>query len=99
MSKTTSTYWNPLAPENSSRWTPVKGLDSMAEELRLSVDPATGEYTRLTRFHPGAETTGAAKTHPSYRGEVGMNTFDLRTTFSLMAFVASMAFLFGLTLM
>jgi len=28
-----------------------------------------------------------------------MNTFDLRTTFSLMAFVASMAFLFGLTLM
>jgi len=28
-----------------------------------------------------------------------MNTFDLRTTFSLMAFVVSMAFLFGLTLM
>jgi len=28
-----------------------------------------------------------------------MNTFDLRSTFSLMAFVASMAFLFGLTLM
>jgi hypothetical protein len=70
MSKTTSTYWNPLAPENSSRWTPVKGLDSMAEQLRLSVDPATGEYTRLTRFHPGAETTRFGGKSHEYPEEV-----------------------------
>jgi hypothetical protein len=29
----------------------------MAEELTLSIDPITGEYTRLTRFHAGADTT------------------------------------------
>ena len=28
----------------------------MAEELTLSIDARTGEYTRLTRFHPGADT-------------------------------------------
>ncbi len=37
----------------------------MAEELTLSIDPDTGEYTRLTRFHPGADTAEfGAKTHP-----------------------------------
>jgi hypothetical protein len=37
----------------------------MAEELTLSIDDATGEYTRLTRFLPGADTSPfGAKTHP-----------------------------------
>jgi hypothetical protein len=39
----------------------------MAEELTLSVDPVTGEYTRLTRFHPGADTApfgGKSHTYP-----------------------------------
>lgn len=36
----------------------------MADELTLSIDPDTGEYTRLTRFHPGADTSEfGAKTH------------------------------------
>jgi hypothetical protein len=36
----------------------------MAEELTLSIDPSTGEYTRLTRFHPGADTTAfGGKSH------------------------------------
>lgn len=29
----------------------------MADELTLSLDPEIGEYTRLTRFLPGADTT------------------------------------------
>lgn len=29
----------------------------MAEELTLSMDESTGEYTRLTRFLPGADTS------------------------------------------
>jgi hypothetical protein len=57
MSKTTATYWNPLRSENRNQWQPVKGLEGMAEELTLSVDEETGEYTRLTRFYPGADTT------------------------------------------
>lgn len=65
MAKSTAAYWNPLFPEERKQWTPVKGLEGMAEELTLSIDPATGEYTRLTRFLPGADTSPfSGKTHP-----------------------------------
>jgi hypothetical protein len=67
MAKSLATYWNPLAPENQGRWTPIRGLEGVAEELTLSIDPDTGEYTRLTRFHPGADTTpfgGKSHTYP-----------------------------------
>lgn len=57
MAKSLATYWNPLAAESKGRWVPIRGLEGMAEELTLSADPVTGEYTRLTRFHPGADTT------------------------------------------
>jgi hypothetical protein len=37
----------------------------MAEELTLSMDSLTGEYTRLTRFLPGADTAPfGGKMHP-----------------------------------
>jgi len=65
MSKSTATYWNTLGPGARERWSPVKGLEGMAEELTLSIDPETGEYTRLTRFLPGADTTAfGGKSHP-----------------------------------
>ncbi|HNC52008.1 MAG TPA: cupin domain-containing protein [Accumulibacter sp.] len=70
MTKTTSTYWNVFEPSNRSRWTPIEGLEQMAEELTLSLDPVTGEYTRLTRFLPGADTSAfGGKTH-AYPEEV-----------------------------
>jgi hypothetical protein len=63
--KSIATYWNPLSPENSGKWMPVAGLEGMAEELTLSIDPGTGEYTRLTRFLAGADTTPfGGKSHP-----------------------------------
>ena len=67
MAKTTTTYWNPLTAENGPRWTPVEGLDGMVEDLTLSVDATTGEYTRLTRFRAGADTgpfDGKSHTYP-----------------------------------
>ena len=65
MSKTTSTYWNTLVSESRERWTPIQGLEGMAEELTLSIDQITGEYTRLTRFLPGADTSlTGSKSHP-----------------------------------
>lgn len=73
--KTTTTYWNPLAPDQDSQdppglWQPIAGLETMAEELTLSMDTDTGEYTRLTRFHPGADTSEfGAKMH-TYPEEV-----------------------------
>ncbi len=57
MTKTTISYWNPLNVENVSKWQPIEGLDGIAEQLTLSIDNETGEYTRLTRFYPGADTT------------------------------------------
>lgn len=70
MTKSTTTYWNPLAPDQRSCWTAVKGLEGIAEEVTLSIDPATGEYTRMTRFLPGADTSAfGAKTH-AYPEEV-----------------------------
>lgn len=65
MTKSTTTYWNPLAPDQRTRWTAVKGLEGIAEEVTLSIDPLTGEYTRLTRFFAGADTSRfGGKTHP-----------------------------------
>jgi hypothetical protein len=65
MAKTTATYWNALTPAARNRWTPVKGLEGSAEELTLSIDEETGEYTRLTRFLPGADTSAVSgKSHP-----------------------------------
>jgi hypothetical protein len=56
----------------------------MAEELTLSIDPDTGEYTRLTRFHPGADTTplgGKCHTYPEevfiVSGRLYDQAFDL----------------------
>ena len=70
MAKSTTRYWNALASESRGRWTPVEGLGGMAEELTLSMDPATGEYTRLTRFHPGADTTPFGGKSHDYPEEV-----------------------------
>ena len=65
MAKSTITYWNPLSSVNSALWQPIDGLETIAEALTLSNDENTGEYTRLTRFHPGADTTPlGGKCHP-----------------------------------
>lgn len=70
MAKTTTTYWNPLSSANHGKWEPVKGLEGIAEELTLSIDHNTGEYTRLTRFHPGADTTPFGGKSHEYPEEV-----------------------------
>ena len=70
MSKTTATYWNPLSPENRKEWKPVEGLESMAEEITLAIDKDTGDYTRVTRFLPGADTTPFGSKAHDYPEEV-----------------------------
>ena len=69
MSKSTRTYWNPLT---SSEWTPITGLEGMAEELTLSIDEKSGEYTRLTRFLPGADTKEFGGKSHEYPEEIFM---------------------------
>jgi len=70
MAKSTVVYWNPLHPESLEQWTPVEGLEGMAEELTLSLDSVTGEYTRLTRFLPGADTSAFGGKSHAYPEEV-----------------------------
>ena len=79
MSKTTSPYWNPLAPEQAHRWRWMEGLENQVQELVLSEDPASGELTRLTRFLPGADTAafgGKAHAFPEEIFIVSGRLFD-----------------------
>jgi len=55
-SKTTKTYWNPLMPENAEKWEPIDDTNGLLEQLTLAIDTESGDYTRLTRFKPGADT-------------------------------------------
>ncbi len=70
MPKTTTTYWNALISSSQGRWTWVKGLEGMVEELTLSIDSRTGEYTRLTRFLPEADTSAFGGKSHAYPEEV-----------------------------
>lgn len=70
MTKSTISYWNPLYPENHEHWQPIAGMEDHAEEFTLSIDPDTGEYTRLTRFHPGADTTAFGGKSHEYPEEI-----------------------------
>lgn len=63
--KSITSYWNPLSPEHQFRWAAVKGLEGLVEEITLSHVAITGEYTRLTRFLAGADTSPfGGKRHP-----------------------------------
>ena len=57
MAKTTVDYWNPLKTEHADRWTVVEGTNGMIEQLFLTIDQETGDFTRLTRFKAGADTS------------------------------------------
>jgi hypothetical protein len=70
MPKTTAEYWNPLALESGHRWKPIQGLEGSGEELTLSIHEQTGEYTRLTRFKAGADTTEFGSGSHDYPEEV-----------------------------
>jgi hypothetical protein len=55
MSRTSATYWKPLSEDQRHRWRWLEGLEGQVEEVILSRDRSTGGFTRLTRFHPGAD--------------------------------------------
>lgn len=70
MTKSTINYWNALNPDNSQHWQPVLGLEGVAEAITLSLDPDSGEYTRLTRFQPGANTIALGGKSHAYPEEI-----------------------------
>jgi hypothetical protein len=70
MTKTTATHWNTLSANTDAGWVPVPGMEGIAEELLLSVDPETEEYTKLTRFLPGCDTTALGPKIHAYPEEI-----------------------------
>ncbi len=70
MAKSTIPYWNPLAVEHAQQWQAIEGMDNLADEITLSIDAVTGEYTRLTRFHPGANTAAFGSKRHTYPEEI-----------------------------
>lgn len=70
MSKSTVTYWNPLDPRNTGRWEPVEGTGGMLEQITLAIDEKSGDYTRLTRFRAGADTTALGPKRHDYPEEI-----------------------------
>ena len=70
MAKSTATYWNVLSPENADKWEPIQGTSGMLEQLTLAIDEKTGDYTRLTRFKAGADTTEFGSKSHTYPEEI-----------------------------
>ena len=70
MPKTTVTYWNPLHAKHSDQWTVVEGSNGMIEQLILAIDEETGDYTRLTRFKAGADTSAFGPQVHDYPEEI-----------------------------
>jgi hypothetical protein len=70
MPKTTRTYYNPLSDEHRGEWQAVEGLEGMADELTLAIDEQNGDYTRLTRFAPGTDTSAFGSKSHDYPEEV-----------------------------
>lgn len=70
MSKHGVKYWNALSESSHHRWHSLDGTDGMIEQVTLTKDDKTGDYTRLTRFKAGADTTAFGCHHHSYPEEI-----------------------------
>ncbi|RKZ79850.1 MAG: hypothetical protein DRR19_24445 [Candidatus Parabeggiatoa sp. nov. 1] len=70
MAKNTTTYWNPLIPETQDRWESIDNTNGLLEQLTLAIDEESGDYTRLTRFKPGADTTAFGSKSHEYPEEI-----------------------------
>ena len=56
MAKSTNSYFNALLPENNYKWEVIDGTEGLVEFYTLATD-TNGDYTRLTRFKAGANTS------------------------------------------
>ncbi len=70
MAKSTRTYWNAFLSQSDDAWFPIEGLEGLVDEITLSICKESGEYTRLTRFQPGADTTAFGEKSHDYPEEV-----------------------------
>ncbi|MEE8587937.1 MAG: hypothetical protein V3S80_01175 [Sulfurimonadaceae bacterium] len=69
MPKATMTYFNALLDENADKWEVIEGTDGLVEFYTLAMDEK-GDYTRLTRFKAGADTSAFGAISHLYPEEV-----------------------------
>ena len=69
MPKSTHGYFNALQAENEGLWEVLEDSDGLISFYTLSVD-TNGDYTRLTRFKAGADTTHFGAICHTYPEEV-----------------------------
>ncbi len=70
MANTTTTYWNALDDSNAHKWQAIEDSGGFLEEYTLAMDEKTGDYTRLTRFNPGADTQSFGVKSHDYPEEI-----------------------------
>ncbi|QUM76914.1 cupin domain-containing protein [Moritella sp. 24] len=70
MTKSTIQYWNTLAAVNKGQWSTIADTNGELEQLTLSMDDITGDYTRLTRFKAGADTSAFGGKYHDYPEEI-----------------------------
>ena len=70
MSKTTVNYWNPLTSQEQGVWQIVEDSNRKIEQLILAKDLISGDFTRLTRFKAGADTTSMGAQIHDYPEEI-----------------------------
>ena len=70
MSKSTVKYWNPLNLDNQGQWESIEASNGYLEQITLAYDEQTGDYTRLTRFKPGADTSNFGTKSHDYPEEI-----------------------------
>ncbi len=64
MAKSTVTCWNALNKNSDDKWEEGEGTNGLLEQLTLAIDKATGDYTCLTCFKSGVNTSVlGAKSH------------------------------------
>ena len=68
--KSVHTYWNPLDIKNSKEWEDIEGSDGNLQQLTLSQDFETGDYTRLTKFKDGYSTKAFGVKSHDYPEEI-----------------------------
>ncbi len=56
-------------PNERMQWSPIAGVEGL-EEIVLSKDEETGDYTRILRFAPGTDTTPLGEQRHEFWEEV-----------------------------
>ena len=68
--KNTRTYWYPLSQMEQGHWEEIEGTEGNLTQLTIAMDEENGDYTRLTKFKAGYDTTPFGAKFHNYPEEI-----------------------------